>query len=273
MARSVRDAGLLLSVLAGYDARSPIALDDDPEAFADVPARDLGSVRIAWSATADGVPVQREILGVLAAAREALAGRGAAITDLEPDLSGADEVFETFRALGMVAMADAVEATPELVKETIRGNVAQGLALHPREIARAARLRTALYRRTAALLGEHDVLALPVTQVLPFPVEEEFPTEIEGVPLEGYIAWMRSCSRISATTLPSISIPAGFTAGGLPVGLQLVGPPRGDLELLGVARAVEEALGAGLRRPGASASPRAGSRARSPAPGPRPRAS
>ena len=253
MARSVRDTGLLLSVLAGYDARSPIALADDPSGFADVPARELGNVRIAWSATADGVPVQREILDVLAGARGALAAQGATVTELEPDLSGADEVFETFRALGMVAMADAVEATPELVKETIRGNVAQGLALHPREISRAARLRTALYRRTTALLGEHDVLALPVTQVLPFPVEQEYPTEIEGVPLQGYIEWMRSCSRISATTLPSISIPAGFTPGGLPVGLQLVGPSRGDLALLAVARAVEQALGAGLRRPGGSA--------------------
>jgi amidase len=238
-------------VLAGYDAGSPIALAGDPGVFADVPARDLEGVRIAWSATVDGLPVQREILDVLAAARDELAARGAVIAEMEPDLGGADEVFETFRALGMVSMAAAVEATPDLFKRTIRDNVAQGLALHPTDISRAAALRTALYRRTAALLAEHDVLALPTTQVLPFGVEQEYPTEIEGHALEGYIEWMRSCSRISATTLPAISVPGGFTPDGLPVGLQLVGAPRGELELMRIAAAVEQVLGAGARRPSA----------------------
>ena len=250
MARSPRDAGLLLSVIAGPDRRSPIALDDDPAPFADVRARALSGLRVAWSATADGLPVDPEILAALARARERLAGAGAEVVDREPDLSGADEVFETFRALGMVgALADEVDARPHLVKETVRGNVAEGLALTPRRIARAAALRTALYRRTAALLAEHDVLALPVTQVPPFDVREEYPTRIAGVALEGYIAWMRSCSRISATTLPAISVPAGFTDGGLPVGLQLVGAPRGERALLEIAAAVADLLGAAARRP------------------------
>jgi amidase len=249
IARTPRDAGLLLSALAGYDPRSPIALADDPAQFADVPVPDLLGVRIAWSATAGGVPVEPEILTGLAAARERLHARGAEITDLEPDLTGADEVFETFRALGMVAMASDVEAHPELIKETIRGNVARGLALTPTEISRASQLRTALYRRMAALLAEHDALALPVTQVAPFPVEMEYPREVAGVAFDDYIAWMRSCSRISATTLPAISVPAGFTPSGLPVGLQLVGAPRGERALLGVASAVQALLGADRVRP------------------------
>jgi amidase len=249
MARTPRDAGLLLSVLAGHDARSPIALDDDPAPFADVRPRGPAGLRIAWSATAGGVPVDPSILDVLAGARDRLRAAGAQVAEIEPDLTGADEVFETFRALGMVAMAGDVEAHPDLFKATIRENVAQGLALRPRDIARAAALRTALYRRTAAVLAEHDVLALPVTQVPPFPVEQEYPTEIAGVALEGYIAWMRSCSRISATTLPAVSVPAGFTPGGLPVGLQLVGAPRGERALLEAAAAVQDLLGAAARRP------------------------
>jgi amidase len=251
IARTPRDAGLLLSALAGPDAISPIALDEDPAPFADVAARDLLGVRIAWSATAGGLPVEPEILDVLAAARARLHARGAEVVDVEPDLSGADEVFETFRALGMIALAGAVEAHPDLVKETVRWNVAEGLALRPRQIARAAALRTALYRRSAALLAEHDVLALPVTQVAPFPVEEEYPTQVAGVACASYLDWMRACSRISATTLPAVSVPAGFTADGLPVGLQLVGAPRGELALLEVAAAVQDLLGAAGRRPDA----------------------
>ena len=102
------------------------------------------------------------------------------------------------------------------------------------------------------LFAEHDVLALPVTQVVPFAVEQEFPTDVAGVPMDGYLEWMRSCSRISATTLPALSVPAGFTAAGLPVGLQLVGAPRGERALLAIAAAVEELLGAGTRRPSIS---------------------
>jgi amidase len=250
MARSVRDAGLLLSALAGYDVAEPMALDGDPRVFASQPARGLGGLRIAWSTTTGGLPCEPEVLRVLAGARERLAGGGAQITELEPDLEGADEVFETFRALGMVPMAAEIEAHPDGFKETVRRNVEQGLALTPTDIARAATLRTALYRRTADLLGEHDVLALPVTQVVPFGVEQEFPTEIAGTPMDGYLEWMRSCSRISATTLPAMSVPAGFTAAGLPVGLQLVGAPRGERALLAIGAAVEKLLGAGARRPG-----------------------
>jgi amidase len=249
MARSVADAALLLSVLAGHDSVAPMALEADPRAFASLPARGLEGVRIAWSTTTGGLPYEPEVLSVLAGARERLAGSGAHITGLEPDLDGADEVFETFRALGMVPMAAEIEAHPDGFKETVRRNVAQGLALTPADIARAAALRTELYRRTAALLAEHDVLALPVTQVVPFAVEREFPTEIAGAPMDGYLEWMRSCSRISATTLPAMSVPAGFTPDGLPVGLQLVGAPRGERALLAVAAAVQDLLGAGRRRP------------------------
>ena len=249
MARSVADAGLLLSVLAGHDSVAPMALDDDPRAFASLPARGLEGLRIAWSTTTAGLPYEPEVLSVLAGTRERLVGSGAQLTQLEPDLDGADEVFETFRALGMVPMAAEIEAHPDGFKETVRRNVAQGLALTPTGIARAATLRTELYRRTAALLAEHDVLALPVTQVVPFPVEREFPTEIAGAPMDGYLEWMRSCSRISATTLPAMSVPAGFTPAGLPVGLQLVGAPRGERALLAIGAAVEELLGAGTRRP------------------------
>jgi amidase len=252
IARDVRDAGLLLAALAGPDDRSPIALSDDPAVFADPPTRALGRVRIAWSGTADGLPVDPAVTAVLERARDVLAELGAEIEEREPDLSGADEAFETFRAFELFAAhGDDLAAHPDRVKETLAGNIRDGAALSPAQLARAADLRTALYRRTNALLHEFDLLALPVVQVPPFAVEQEWVRAIAGVEMERYYTWMRSCSRISATTLPALSIPAGFTPDGLPIGLQLVGRHRGELALLGHAAAFEAATRHGRRRPAA----------------------
>jgi amidase len=121
--------------------------------------------------------------------------------------------------------------------------------LTPASIIRAGVLRTELYRRMVALLDEVAVIALPTVQLPPFPVEWPWPEAVAGSAMERYVTWMRSCSRISATTLPALSVPAGFTPEGLPVGLQLVGRPRGEAELLAIAAALEVRLGAGARRP------------------------
>ena len=101
----------------------------------------------------------------------------------------------------------------------------------------------------AAFLERYDALAAPVTQVPPFGVEVEWPREVAGTPMGSYIEWFRSCSRITVTTHPAMSVPAGFTADGLPVGLQLVGRHRGELDLLRLARAFTEATGLLERRP------------------------
>jgi amidase len=94
-----------------------------------------------------------------------------------------------------------------------------------------------------------DFLACPVTQVPPFPLDQEWVTEIEGVPMETYIDWMRACSDITVTGLPAISVPAGFTADGLPVGLQIVGRHQDEWGVLQLAHAFEQATGFGRRRP------------------------
>jgi amidase len=249
MARNVRDTGLLLSVLAGYDARDPIALADDPRLFADPGPEDLRGLRVAWSDTLGGLPVQAEVRAVLAGVRARLEAAGADLREDEPDLTGADEAFETLRAFGMVgSMGGLLEAHPERIKPTLRGNIEAGRRLTPERIARAFTLRTRLYERAVAFFGRADVLLAPTTQVVPFPVEQEYPTEIEGVALEGYLEWMRSCSRISAATLPAMSIPGGTTTGGLPVGVQLVGPPRGEERLLRIAAGIEAVLSPSVAR-------------------------
>jgi amidase len=250
IARNVCDLGLLLAAIAGRDDRSPVAIDGDPRVFADLPTLGLEGVRVAWSRTVDGVPIDPAVTAVLETARAALVDLGATVEDVEPDLSGADEAFETFRAFEFFAAhRHELAQHPDLFKPDLAEEVENGRRLSAERLARAGELRTEVYRRTVRLMERYDLLALPTVQLPPFPVEQRWPTEVAGVPMERYVTWMRSCTRISVTTHPAMSIPAGFTPGGLPVGLQLVGRHRDEATLLGRAAAFEAATGHGLRRP------------------------
>jgi amidase len=187
---------------------------------------------------------------VLEDARAALEAMGCLVEDVEPDLTAADEAFEVLRAVGYAhAFGAMLEAHGDELKDTIVWNARVGLALTGERVGRALALQTEMFQRTRALLERYDALALPVSQVAPFPIEREWVTEIAGVEMTSYIEWMRSCSRISVTAHPAMSIPAGFTPGGLPVGLQLVGRHRGDLALLRLAAGIEQATGIGRRAP------------------------
>jgi amidase len=187
----------------------------------------------------------------MATVRERLEAAGAEVVAVEPDLSGADQVFETFRAFEFFSAHGAeVRAHPELTKPEVRQDVEWGAALGAAALAEAGRLRTELFRRVGALVAEYDALALPTVQLPPFPVEWRYPQTVAGEEMERYYTWMRSCTRISATNLPAISVPAAFTDDGLPVGLQLVDSHNGELSLLELAAAIEAELGAGERRLG-----------------------
>lgn len=250
LGRSVDDTALLLAATAGPDRRDPTSIDEEPAQFAELAPLDLAGARVAWSASVDGLPIEPAVTAALAPARAALEDLGAAVEEVEPDLSGADEVFETFRSLGFLeGHGDDVDAHPELVKPEVVADIALGDALTPRQVVRAGALRTELFRRIGGFLEEYDLLALPSVQVVPFPAEWRWPREVAGVEMERYYTWMRSCTRISSTALPAMSLPAGFTAAGLPVGLQLVGAHRGERDLLAGAATLEAALGVGKRRP------------------------
>jgi amidase len=177
---------------------------------------------------------------VLAATRESLVEAGCLVTDDAPGLSDADEVFQVLRAARMAGMAPLLAEHRDQLKATLVWNIEKGIALTGEQIA-AARIRQAeIFGRVKSFLagGRYDVLALPTAQVVPFPVEHEWVKEINGRPMATYIDWMRSCSRVTVSAQPAISVPAGLTASGLPVGLQLVGPYGGDLRLLEIAAAI-----------------------------------
>jgi amidase len=249
MARTVADCALLLAVLSGPDARVPLALDEPPPALADpaqVPgllARDLSGITVAWSPDL-GLPVEPEVLAALAPAREVLTGLGARVVDAAPDLSGADEAFRTLRAFRFATFSrELLDAGAGLVGANVRWNIERGLELSVADLSRATLLRTALAGRVTEFFGSFDVLACPVSQVVPFDVTLDWVHEINGQPQLTYLDWMASAYLISMTGLPAISVPAGFTPGGLPVGLQLVGRRRADWDLLAVAHAFETATG------------------------------
>jgi amidase len=250
LARSVEDATLLLRAMAGPDPRAPLSLDDPPEALVLGDGIDPRGVRIAWSRNLGDLPVEPAVTAVLEDHRAALEAMGCVVEDVEPDLAGADDAFEVLRAVGYAqAFGPMLETDGAQLKDTIRWNTRVGLALTGAEVARALGLQSEMYERMRALLERYDALALPVSQVAPFAIEQEWVTEIAGTAMGSYLEWMRSCSRITITAHPALSLPAGFTPDGLPVGVQLVGRQRGELGLLRLAAAIEQATGVGRRGP------------------------
>jgi amidase len=251
IARSVRDTALYLRAVAGPDPRDPRSLPADlrPDLEHALDA-DVAGTHVAWSRDLGDLPVEPAVTAALEPARTVLAGLGCTDVDAEPDLTVADEAFETLRAVAFLgAHAAHLAEHPDLVKDTVAWNVERGRALRGEDVARALALRTEAFHRMRVFLEAHDVLALPVAQVVPFPVEVEWPQQVAGTPLPHYVAWLRSCSRITVVGCPAIAVPGGFTPEGLPVGLQLVGRPGGEHALLRVAYAFEQATRHGLRRP------------------------
>ena len=250
LARTVQDAALLLRAMAGPDPRAPLSLDDPPDAFVLGDGIDARGARIAWSRNLGDLPVEPAVTAVLEDHRGALEAMGCVVEDVEPDLTAADDAFEVLRAVGFAqAFGPMLETHGDQLKDTVVWNTRVGLALTGADVARALGVQTEMFERMRALLERYDALALPVSQVAPFAVEQEWVTEIAGTAMGSYFEWMRSCSRITVTAHPAISLPAGFTPGGLPVGVQLVGRHRGELALLRLAAAIEHATGIGRRAP------------------------
>ncbi|WP_448641626.1 amidase [Geodermatophilus sp. URMC 63] len=251
LGRTVGDVALVLSAIAGPDPRAPLSLSDDPAGFAAPLDGDLRGLRVAWAPDLGGlVPVDPAVTAVLREVLPVVESLGGTVEEACPDLREADDVFGTLRAWQFDAtFGDVVRRSPEAVKETIRWNAAAGAALTGADVARAEQAHTRLHERVVQFFDRYDVLLAPTTQVLPFPVELEYPTEVAGVPQPDYLGWMRSCTLVSATGCPALSLPGGFTDDGLPVGLQLVAAPRADRRLLEIAHAIEQATGHGRRRP------------------------
>ena len=250
IARTAADAALLLSAMAGPDPRSPVSIAEPGEIFRKPLKRNFRKTRVAWSRDLGGLPMDPRVTAVLEKQRSIFKELGCVVEEAQPDFSGASEAFETLRALRFLASYGALlEKHRGQLKDTVIWNIEQGKRLRPDEIARAVVLRSELFQRMRAFLERYEFLLCPVNQLPPFPVDVEWPREVAGAKMENYLDWMKSCYYITITSHPALSVPAGFTAERLPVGIQIVGRYRDDAGVLQLAHAFEQASGAWKQRP------------------------
>ncbi len=253
MARTVQDTALMLSAIAGPDARCPIALTDDGESFDPLIHSlecDFSGVRIAWSSDMGGLPVDPRIVSVIESQRGTFGELGCDIDDACPDFSGANEAFMVSRAAGMAATrAELLRNHRDRLKDTVIWNIEEGMKLNAADVGAAEVKRAALFERVRKFMEAYEFMVFPVSQHPPFDVTQPYLTEVNGVQMETYIDWMRSCYYITATGHPAISVPCGFTDDGLPVGVQIVGRHRSEFRVLQLAYAFQQATGFWKQRP------------------------
>ena len=250
MARNVADAALLLSVMAGPDARCPISIDEPGARFAGELGRDFKGVRVAWFKDLGGVKFDSRIRAVVNAQRKTFEDLGCIVEEAEPDFTGADEAFNTLRAFGYVGGYGELAKTHRAqIKDTILWEIDRGAKLTAVDLARAESLHSQVWDRMRVFQQRYEYFIVPSTQVPPFDLNQPYVTDIEGTRMATYIDWMKCCYYISILENPSISMPCGFTSDGLPVGLQIVGRHRDEFSVLQLAHAFEQATQSLRRRP------------------------
>ena len=252
MARTVADVALMLSVIAGPDDRAPISYDVDTRAFARaVRAPSIKGWRAAWTPDLAGlIPVDEEVAQVAEDATRVFRALGARVERACPDFSEVNEIVLATRGVSFVAQyARHLAEWRSHMQAGLVWNIEQGLKLTPEEIGRGDVLRTTLWHRVRSFMESRDLLLLPTVAVPPFPVEQPYPREINGKPLDHYTHWFFLTYGITLTGLPAISVPCGFTRSGLPVGLQIVGRRRQEAAVLRAAAAFEAARPWADRRP------------------------
>ena len=250
MARTVSDTALMLSAIAGPDPRAPISLSEPGTVFRPPLDGDVAGKAVAWSRDLGGLPVDPRVTAVIDAERGTFERLGCTVEDAEPNMDGAAEVFQVWRAWYFeLYYGELLAKHRDAMKDTVVWNIEEGQRLTGPQLGSAARAWSALLDRVGRFMARYDYLVLPVSQAPPFEVDQPYVTEINGVPMDTYLDWMSSCAWISVLGLPAISVPCGFTDEGLPVGVQIVGRQHDDLGVLRLAYAFEQINPVGERRP------------------------
>jgi len=244
MARTVGDTALMLSAIAGVDPRVPISYAVDTRAFvAAVKRPSLKGLRIAWGGDLGITPLDKEVRRVAESTLAVFRKLGARVEETHPGFDEVDEIVRTSRGLIMVVNhEDKLPQWRPLMQENLVKNIEQGLALRASEIAHGERLRTQLFHRVREFMERYDLILTPTAAVPPFPLEQRSgPPTINGVPMKHYIQWALLTYAFTVIGSPAISVPAGLTKEGLPVGLQIAGRWRDEVTVLRAAAAFEQA--------------------------------
>jgi amidase len=258
MARNVGDVALMLDAMSGVHPADPISIPAPCTPFQQALDRPAAPRRVGYSRDLMGLtPVAREVVEVCDRAVARFAEIGAVVEERSPDLREARDIFRVLRANQFVGdLAPVIDANRDRIRKEVAWNLELGKKATADSIGEAERRRGQLYARAAAFFDEFDLLVTPAAIVAPFDVRIRALDEVEGVKLDNYYEWYAISYAITLTSLPAISLPCGFTASGLPVALQLVGPPRGEARLLAAAHLMEEVFGIAQRLPIDPAPPR-----------------
>ncbi len=249
MARTVADAAMLLAVMAGPDARSPLSLDNDPSVFTHSLAGDLRGRRIGWLASLIGqLPFEPGVLELCRSALESFQSIGCIVGDARLDFSREQlwDVFVSLRAWLTAGMLQPLYADPAKrahLKPEALWEIETGTRLSADAVYAASLARSDLYQKARKLFDDFDYLLLPTAQVFPFDASVHWPKEINGARMDSYHRWMEVIALPTLCGLPTAAVPAGFDASGRPMGLQIIGRPRDDIGVLKVAHAYAEASG------------------------------
>jgi amidase len=244
MARTVDDLALMLDAMAGEHPADPLSLPALPTSFLAAARSGQRPRRVAYSATLGITPVDPEIAAITRAAAERFAEIGGVVEEAHPDFADVHNCFHVLRAYDYaVSKAELLRRHRDLLKPEVVWNIEKGLALTIEELERAEAQRVALTAGTLDFFATYDLLLTPATIVPPFPVEERYVTECNGTTFTNYLDWLAIAYAITMVCCPALSLPCGFTAEGLPVGLQIAGPPRSEARILAAARLLEAILG------------------------------
>lgn len=245
MARTVPDVAFMLDAMAGQHPVDPISLAAPATSFVDAVAQRRRPSKVAFSVDLGGItPVDPEVASIAEAAARRFEDMGVPVVEATPDFSDVQEIFQTLRAMQFATAKRELLATHrDQLKPEVVWNIEKGLALTMEEIASAELARGRLYQRVETFFRQYDLLLSPATIVPPYPVEQRYVESCGGHAFSNYIEWCTVAYAITCSSCPAMSVPAGFTANGLPVGLQIAGKPRGEADLLSAAALYEEAAG------------------------------
>lgn len=244
MARNVEDLALLLDAMSGEHPADPLSLPALPTSFLSAARSGRAPKRIAYSADFGITPVDPEVAKITRQAAEKFAEAGVIVEEAHPDLREAHDCFQVLRAFDFaISKAGLLRTHRDLLKPEVIWNIEKGLNLSMEDIERAEAQRVAMTERTLKFFETYDLLLAPTTIVAAFPVEERYVAECAGKKFDNYVEWLAIVYAITLVCCPALSLPCGFTDKGLPLGLQIIAPPRGEAQILAGAKVLEDILG------------------------------